>query len=230
MQTIYNFLSADRCQDLIKLTEKHIRDDGNYQSTGEKLPDYYIFDDEKLAAELWTKLKDEYKLLDKYVLENGDEYTASGVGKKMNILRYKPGYAMGKHCDYPYDLGYNITNPVTLVIYLNTVDPQHGGITLFTNEPDMKIASEQGKAFLFVTYDKEHQVTTLKHGYRYSLVTNVIYTLHRCKDQVLLEKIYTLNKELENLFDKENCDIGQIESKSKELSKLQYSYEKMKHK
>jgi hypothetical protein len=229
MQTIHNFFPAERCQELIVLTEKYIRDEGNRQCSGEKLPDYYIFQDQKLADEIWSRLKDEYKLLEKYTDEKGDEFEASGIEANMNILRYKPGYAMGKHCDYEFDRGYQRKNPVTLVIYLNTIEPQNGGITLFTDSPDVKISSEQGKAFLFVTHEREHQVTQLLRGFRYVLVTRIVYTLSRCKNEALLAKIYNLKKEIDLLFDEKDFDIKKLQSKTEELYKCQLQYSSIDH-
>jgi len=195
MQVIDNFLTGEECQNYIRLTDENIPD----QDSDEKLPDYYMFKSKEIQDELWAKLKDRYELPD-YVDWYGDVFTPCGISQHLTILRYRKGYKMGKHVDSPYDLGPRHNGPASLVIYLNTIDPEYGGVTCFT-DPETKVHAEEGRALIFMNKDREHYVTELTEGVRYVMSLVVKYRVQSHKDIHLRDRIFDLKTKVNSLDD-----------------------------
>ena len=144
IHSVKDVFTQEECQYLIELAEKggfspsppsgggH----GQTPRTGARTSQFYVKDDEKLASDIWNKLKDyipsDLRSIKQVPYMNSitkrDEYVPVCVNEHLRFYKYDPGQFILKHDDYRmsrfrYDENenqyYEQMSFLTIVIYLN---------------------------------------------------------------------------------------------------------------
>lgn len=168
--SIYSFMSNDECKRMIRISEERgfeeaKVDDGLSQqvSLSVRNNSRIIFDDEKLAMEMWIRVKS-------FVPMELDGWVSTRLNERFRFYKYDKFQSFKWHRDLPYKPTDNEMSKLTFMIYLN--DDFEGGYTDFE---DFKIWPQSGMAAIF-NHKLRHEGSTVSTGTKYVLRSDVIYT------------------------------------------------------
>lgn len=122
-----------------------------------------IFDDNKLAVEMWNRVKN-------YVPATLDGWIATRLNERFRFYKYDKFQSFKWHRDLPYKPADNEMSKLTFMIYLN--DDFEGGYTDFE---DFKIWPQTGMAAIF-NHKLRHEGSAVSNGTKYVLRSDIIYT------------------------------------------------------
>lgn len=177
---INNFLSPEECTELIQRGEKQGFSVANVSTpTGPVINleyrnnDRVIFDNPKLAAYLWSKLKDDPKLIN-------PGWTAIGLNDKFRIYRYlaTENHYFAAHYDASYEkVPLEVQSWATILIYLN--EDFEGGETVFLDAEGKPEAwtPRTGMAGLMTQHNILHEAKPCTKGTKYALRTDIMYQI-----------------------------------------------------
>ena len=167
--SIYDFLSSNICKGMIaraetKGFEPALINDGMGQS---ERPDVrnnqrIIFDDLKLATNLWAKLE-------RHVTIPFDGWKPAGLNERFRFYKYDRFQTFKWHRDLPYKRNDDEQSHLTFMIYLNS--DYEGG---FTDFESFKIWPETGMALIF-NHKLRHEGAYITSGTKYVLRSDVMY-------------------------------------------------------
>ncbi|MCE3227234.1 MAG: hypothetical protein K0S32_1785 [Bacteroidetes bacterium] len=179
-----NFLSAEKCKELIELSEKmgYEEADISYTSGAQMNKQYRdnqrcLYTDENLRKEL-EKLIMPYVPLSLQIKKGGDEQSALflKLSGKFRFYKYLSGQKFKKHRDGTLEEEGGVSR-ITVLIYLNTAEK--GGETVLCDrslEGDVVVPAETGK-MLWFDHKLLHSGEELLSGVKYILRTDFIYNL-----------------------------------------------------
>ena len=124
-----------------------------------------MYDDLVLAARLWT-------LLQPWVRTSRDGWQALGLNARFRIYRYHVGQRFRWHYDGAFHRSQTEQSLVTVMLYLN--DDFEGGKTEFDDGEIHTVRPVCGD-FLLFDHPIRHQGSTVTHGTKYVLRTDVMY-------------------------------------------------------
>lgn len=169
--TVTEFLSADECDALIKLTESAGYGDAPINTPGRaptvvksiRNNDRVILDDTERAESLWQRAKP-------FCPEFYKGHSAVGLNERFRFYRYERGQFFNWHADGAYRRDNGETSRLTFMVYLN--DDFVGGETLFE---DLTVNPEKGMALIFA-HGYLHEGGEVSSGRKYVLRTDVMYS------------------------------------------------------
>jgi len=183
-----HLLSTEECGLLVQELERCAE---SFQTYGPGLRIYLA--DQEVASFLSERMKSLNIIPE--VIEGG--WTLNGINPEIRYGKYLPGQFFSSHIDnpyYPQEGNFNWRSHLTLMIYLNkaknskTEKPREsggdfdGGSTRFwkpgtDNELWHEIIPEEGLGILFWQADGDllHDGSTVNHGVKYILRTDVLY-------------------------------------------------------
>lgn len=123
-----------------------------------------IYKDTNLADKLWRQLE-------QFAPKKIGNSFAVGLNELFRFYKYQVGQEFKKHRDLSYIRNDIEASYFTFMIYLN--DNFKGGETIFTN---LTVKPKQGTALIFF-HDLEHEGSSVRHGIKYVLRTDIMYKL-----------------------------------------------------
>lgn len=185
---IENFLTPEKCQELIDLSEKQGYEEADISyNTGAKMNKEYrdnyrcLYSDENLRQEL-EKLMEPHILKEiPFIREGGiqDSLKFIKLSGKFRFYKYLPGQKFKKHRDGNIEEEGGLSL-YTVLIYLNTAE--EGGETgVYDYEIQefphrLLVKAETGKCLIF-NHTVAHTGEELKKGMKYILRTDFIYEI-----------------------------------------------------
>ena len=167
--TIEDFLTKEECEDLISFSEQRGFEEAKVSlSSGAKmmkgLRNNYrlMYQDEKLAARYWEKLKDSCP----EVIED-NEYV--GLNEQFRFYKYEPSQRFKRHIDGRFKRNEQEESRITFMVYLNA--DFEGGETKFD---DVTIRPQTGMALCFI-HEQKHEGCPVVDGLKYVIRTDVMY-------------------------------------------------------
>ena len=180
-----NVFTKEECECLIKLSEEIPE---NYEIAKVSYDEEQIIDksyrnnkrwlnfDKKLAETFFEKIK-------LYIPIEFEGNPVSCLNERLSFLKYSPGEYFKPHEDGYYIRPDNSEmSYLTLQIYLNDLDEEDGGSTTFIEDiynkiyQDYSVIPKVGRVLLF-QHDIEHEGSILKHGLKYCIRTDVMYSI-----------------------------------------------------
>jgi len=184
--TVDDLLSAEECEELIRITEEHGYEAAQINVGGgrqRRMDDFRksgrcIIDSEMFASKLWERLAP-------LLADDGRSDTASRgwvpieLNERFRFLRYSPGDYFKPHQDGSYvresgakkgDRSFQ-----TVMVYLN--DASRGGETKFLNpgnDREAAVVPRRGLGLCF-DHDLHHEGARLDAGHKYAIRTDVMF-------------------------------------------------------
>ena len=178
---IHDFLSGDECAAHIARSEGMTYETGTVGGVvaeGVRNNDRVLFDDERLAAELFDRAKP-------FLPAALGEEVLVGFNERLRFYRYDPGQTFKPHRDGAYwRLESREESRLTFMVYLN--DGVVGGQTnfflglrqAFAGQPFLSVEPKRGMALVFV-HEVLHEGAPVIRGRKYVLRTDVMYGRRR---------------------------------------------------
>ena len=171
--TIDDFLSADKCTELIEMSESMGYSEAPI-TTGsgfEMRKDIrnntrVMFDDRELAESLWDGLRE--FMPDPF----GDRHPVE-LNERLRFYRYTPGQKFAPHVDGYFRRENGEKSRFTFMVYLND-DFSNGG-TRFLEPMSHTVRPRTGKALVFY-HHQVHEGQIVLDGTKYVLRTDVMYS------------------------------------------------------
>jgi hypothetical protein len=180
-----NVFTKEECECLIKLSEEIPE---NYEIAKVSYNDEQIIDtsyrnnkrwlhfNKKLAETFFEKIKS-------YIPIEFEGNPVSCLNERLSFLKYLPGEYFKPHEDGYYIRPDNSEmSYITVQIYLNDLDEEHGGTTTFIEDvynriyKNYSVTPKTGRVLLF-QHDIEHEGSILKSGVKYCIRTDVMYSI-----------------------------------------------------
>ena len=124
--------------------------------------DRILFDDEGLAAVLWSRIRDHIPAI-------LDDREAIGLNERFRYYRYTPGQKFASHRDGSFRRPNGEESKLTCILYLN--DNFSGGETAVK---DRVIEPKRGMALIF-RHEFLHEGRPVLQGIKYVLRTDIMY-------------------------------------------------------
>lgn len=167
--TLPDVLSADECEEYISMSERAGFGAAPISTFGGEVlrPNVrnnarVMLDDEKIAASLWARVKDEVP-----VFLNGRQ--AVGLNERLRFYRYDSGQQFATHMDGSFVRQNGERSLLTFMLYLN--DSFEGGETIFI---ETTIKPQKGMALIF-QHALIHEGAAVISGRKYVLRSDVMY-------------------------------------------------------
>lgn len=165
-------LRENECTDLITLIEETgptaatiITNEGTAVNTAVRNNDRIIFDDLKLASQLYDRLKD-------IVPQTFNNMSFVGMNERFRCYRYRRGQYFAPHGDGAFYRNSDEQSFYTCLVYLN--DSFEGGYTTFHLDPVESYRPPIGTALMF-QHPILHEGTAVTSGTKYILRTDLMY-------------------------------------------------------
>lgn len=193
---VHGILTPAECDAIIRAAERmHFTPEhtifGYFQNAYDSVPcttktcissrEVLRIDDATLSTVLAARMRDALPVL---VAKNGTRQMGRigrlvGLNTAMRIARYQPGDSLPTHTDHVTYAGPSCCSAWTLTIYLNSVEPAHGGSTDFEHavEGNMRVRAVQPRTGtgLLLAHNVLHSGAPLLKGSKYILRTEPIY-------------------------------------------------------
>lgn len=109
----------------------------------------------------------------------GSDWEAVGLNEVVRVVRYGPGGCFKPHCDAPFTRSVEERSWWTLNIYLNTVEKEAEGATVFLGNPRctsrVPVQPQAGAGLLFFQPPLLHEGQPLLYGDKWLLRTDVMF-------------------------------------------------------
>ncbi|WP_299121839.1 2OG-Fe(II) oxygenase [uncultured Tenacibaculum sp.] len=168
--TIENFFTVDECKEYLELYKNTTFEEAKISIDGKQVMnknirnnDRHIFFNQKLAENLWYKLK-------QFVPEKVGFYKALELNEMFRVYKYSTGQRFKMHIDGSFRRNLNEESLYSFLIYLN--DNFEGGETDFRKL--FTIAPKQGTALVF-RHRLKHEGKEIISGVKYVLRTDIMY-------------------------------------------------------
>jgi predicted 2-oxoglutarate/Fe(II)-dependent dioxygenase YbiX len=168
-----NFLTQEECVGFIEFGETQGFEEAlvNTKAKGQVMMkdmrnnDRHVFQARDLATQLWP-------LVQEYVPNDVEEWTAKGLNEQFRIYRYKDGQEFKVHRDGAFKRDETEHSKISVIIYLN--EGFEGGETEFVM-PHEVIEPLAGTLLMFA-HGQLHKGNPVPEGTKYVLRTDVMYT------------------------------------------------------
>lgn len=167
---VEDFFTLEECTELIQIGEEMgfqesliKTKEGEVMDKSIRDNDRVVFDDPKLANELWEKIKSE--------IPDIDDWKPYGLNERLRYYRYKDGQQFKPHVDGSFKRGEGDLSLITMLIYLN--EEFEGGETTFVLD-FLQIKPKTGMVLLF-DHKLMHTGRPVTKGVKYVLRTDVMY-------------------------------------------------------
>jgi Rps23 Pro-64 3,4-dihydroxylase Tpa1-like proline 4-hydroxylase len=182
-----NVFTKEECDNLIKLSEeipenyeiaKVTYDDEQIIDTNYRNNKRWLNFDKKLANTFFEKIKS-------YIPIEFEGNKVSCLNERLSFLKYSPGEYFRAHQDgYYIRLDDSEISYITVQIYLNDLKTEDGGETTFIENAyngiykNYSVIPKVGRVLLF-EHDIEHEGSILKHGLKYCIRTDIMYSIEK---------------------------------------------------
>lgn len=216
-QIIENFLTPEKCQELIDLSEAKGYEEADISyTTGAKMNKEYrdnsrcLYESESLRQELEKNIMPYVPATTPWIKPGGivEQLKFLKLSGKFRFYKYQPGQKFKKHRDGSL-LEEGGLSVYTVLIYLNSAEEGgETGVYDYSLPDKLLVKAETGKCLIF-NHTVAHTGEELKKGVKYVLRTDFIYEVPNTSEETKDVKVLICNNCKEYWFaPKEKCTCG----------------------